>query len=163
VPPFAPPRASEQLRYIVLPQATNLAIAPTVGFLVQGVKGGALTSAIGFIDLTKAGSKISNATFKPFLVYNCLAPAAGTGMKVAVHDAASLSAPPAAARRARTHRRWAPADRAIGIRRPRVERTVDMNHGCGRSGIDFDGVATSHAGSGPCIRSVRTAATTCGR
>jgi hypothetical protein len=46
VPPFAPPRTSEQLRYIVLPQATKLAIAPTVGFLVQGVKGGALTSAI---------------------------------------------------------------------------------------------------------------------
>ena len=64
---------SEQLRHIVLPQATRLAIAPTVGFLVQVVKGTALASVIGFIELTKAGSMISNATFKPFLVYSCLA------------------------------------------------------------------------------------------
>jgi polar amino acid transport system permease protein len=63
----------EQLRHVVLPQATKLAIAPTVGFLVQVVKGTALASVIGFVELTKAGSMISNATFKPFLVYSCLA------------------------------------------------------------------------------------------
>ncbi|XAH25799.1 amino acid ABC transporter permease [Xylophilus sp. GW821-FHT01B05] len=64
---------SEQLRHVVLPQASRLAIAPTVGFLVQVVKGTALASVIGFIELTKAGSMISNATFKPFVVYSCLA------------------------------------------------------------------------------------------
>ena len=64
---------AEQLRHVVLPQATRLAIAPTVGFLVQVVKGTALASVIGFIELTKAGSMISNATFKPFVVYSCLA------------------------------------------------------------------------------------------
>jgi polar amino acid transport system permease protein len=37
------------------------------------VKGTALASVIGFVELTKAGSMISNATFKPFLVYSCVA------------------------------------------------------------------------------------------
>jgi polar amino acid transport system permease protein len=63
----------EQLRYIVLPQALKIAIPPTVGFLVQVVKGTALASVIGFIELTKAGTMITNATFKPFLVYSCVA------------------------------------------------------------------------------------------
>jgi polar amino acid transport system permease protein len=63
----------EQLRYVVLPQATRIAVAPTVGFLVQVVKGTALASVIGFIELTKAGTMITNATFKPFVVYSCVA------------------------------------------------------------------------------------------
>jgi polar amino acid transport system permease protein len=62
----------EQMRHVVLPQAGRLAVAPTVGFLVQVVKGTALASVIGFVELTKAGSMISNATFKPFVVYSCL-------------------------------------------------------------------------------------------
>ena len=64
---------SEQLRYVVLPQAVRIAIAPTVGFLVQVVKGTALASVIGFIELTKAGTMIVNATFRPFVVYSCVA------------------------------------------------------------------------------------------
>jgi polar amino acid transport system permease protein len=63
----------EQLRYVVLPQAVKIAIAPTVGFLVQVVKGTALASVIGFIELTKAGTMIVNATFRPFVVYSCVA------------------------------------------------------------------------------------------
>jgi len=63
----------EQLRYVVLPQAVKIAIPPTVGFLVQVIKGTALASVIGFVELTKAGTMITNATFKPFLVYSCLA------------------------------------------------------------------------------------------
>ena len=63
----------EQLRYVILPQATRIAIAPTVGFLVQVVKGTALASVIGFVELTKAGTMITNATFAPFLVYSCVA------------------------------------------------------------------------------------------
>lgn len=64
---------AEQLRYVVLPQATRIAIAPTVGFLVQVIKGTALASVIGFVELTKAGTMITNATFQPFLVYSCVA------------------------------------------------------------------------------------------
>ncbi|MGM9424726.1 amino acid ABC transporter permease [Hydrogenophaga sp. MI9] len=64
---------AEQLRYVVLPQATRIAIAPSVGFLVQVIKGTALASVIGFVELTKAGTMITNATFQPFLVYSCVA------------------------------------------------------------------------------------------
>lgn len=64
---------TEQLRYVVFPQAARIAVAPTVGFLVQVVKGTALASVIGFVELTKAGTLITNATFKPFLVYSCVA------------------------------------------------------------------------------------------
>jgi len=63
----------EQLRYVILPQAARIAIAPTVGFLVQVIKGTALASVIGFVELTKAGAMITNATFRPFLVYGCVA------------------------------------------------------------------------------------------
>lgn len=63
----------EQLRYVVLPQALRIAVPPTVGFLVQVIKGTALASVIGFVELTKAGSMISNATYQPFLVYACVA------------------------------------------------------------------------------------------
>ena len=63
----------EQLRHVVLPQAVKIATAPTVGFLVQVVKGTALASVIGFVELTKAGSMISNATFQPFVVFSCVA------------------------------------------------------------------------------------------
>jgi polar amino acid transport system permease protein len=47
----------EQLRHVILPQATRIAIV----------------SIIGFTELTKAGTMISNATFRPFLVYGLVA------------------------------------------------------------------------------------------
>jgi len=59
----------QQMRHVVLPQAMRIAIAPTVGFSVQVVKGTALTSIIGFVELSKAGTMITNATFRPFTVY----------------------------------------------------------------------------------------------
>jgi polar amino acid transport system permease protein len=63
----------EQMRYVILPQAARIAIAPTVGFSVQVIKGTALTSIIGFVELTKAGTMLNNATFRPFLVYSLVA------------------------------------------------------------------------------------------
>lgn len=63
----------EQLRHVILPQAFRIAIAPTVGFSVQAIKDTALVSIIGFTELTKAGTVISNATFRPFVVYGCVA------------------------------------------------------------------------------------------
>jgi len=63
----------EQLRHVILPQALRIAVPPTVGFLVQVIKGTALASVIGFIELTKAGSMISNATFRPFAVFSAVA------------------------------------------------------------------------------------------
>lgn len=64
---------TEQLRHVILPQTMRLGIAPTAGFVVQIIKGTALTSVIGFIEITKAGQLIANATFEPFLVYGCVA------------------------------------------------------------------------------------------
>ena len=62
-------RWTEQLRHVILPQALRIAIAPTVGFVVQIIKGTALASIIGFVELSKAGTMITNATFQPFTVY----------------------------------------------------------------------------------------------
>ena len=62
----------ETLRHVVGPQALRIAVPPTVGFLVQVIKGTALASVIGFIELTKAGTMITNATFRPFTVYACV-------------------------------------------------------------------------------------------
>ena len=63
----------EQLRYVILPQALRIAIPPTVGFSVQVVKGTAVASIIGFMEITKTGTMIANATFKPLLVYGLVA------------------------------------------------------------------------------------------
>ena len=57
------------MRYVVLPQALRIAMPPTVGFLVQLIKGTSLASIIGFVELTRAGQIINNATFRPFLVF----------------------------------------------------------------------------------------------
>lgn len=59
----------QQMRHIILPQAMRIGIAPTVGFGVQMIKATAVTSIIGFMELSKTGSVITNATFQPFLVY----------------------------------------------------------------------------------------------
>ena len=63
----------EQLRHVILPQAIRIAVPPTVGFLVQVIKGTALASVIGFMELTKVGKTIANATYSPFLVFSCVA------------------------------------------------------------------------------------------
>jgi polar amino acid transport system permease protein len=63
----------EQMRYVILPQAARIAVAPTVGFSVQVIKGTALASIIGFVELTKAGTMLNNVTFRPFLVYSLVA------------------------------------------------------------------------------------------
>jgi len=60
---------TQQMRHVILPQALRMGIAPTVGFMVQIIKGTALASVIGFVELTKAGQMISNATYQPFLAY----------------------------------------------------------------------------------------------
>ncbi|WP_034949022.1 amino acid ABC transporter permease [Erwinia oleae] len=58
---------------VVLPQALRIAIAPTVGFAVQVVKGTALASIIGFVELTRAGTILNNVTFEPFKVFGLVA------------------------------------------------------------------------------------------
>ena len=62
----------QQLRHIVGPQALRIAIAPTVGFLVQLIKGTALASIIGFTELTKTGNMLANLTMMPFAIYGVI-------------------------------------------------------------------------------------------
>ncbi|CAL94882.1 amino acid ABC transporter permease [Azoarcus olearius] len=64
---------AQQMRHVILPQALRIAVAPTVGFSVQVVKGTAVTSIIGFAELTKTGSMLANATFQPFMVFGLVA------------------------------------------------------------------------------------------
>ncbi len=54
---------------VILPQAVRVAIPPTVGFLVQLVKNTSLASIVGYVELTRAGQVINNATFQPFSVF----------------------------------------------------------------------------------------------
>ncbi|MBO1079453.1 amino acid ABC transporter permease [Roseomonas haemaphysalidis] len=58
-----------QMRLVVLPQAVPIAIPPTVGFLVQLIKGTSLASIIGFVELTRAAQVINNAVFQPFTIF----------------------------------------------------------------------------------------------
>ncbi|MFN3276585.1 MAG: amino acid ABC transporter permease [Paracoccus sp. (in: a-proteobacteria)] len=63
----------DRMRHVILPQALRVATAPTVGFLVQLIKGTSLASIIGFTELTRAGQIVNNATFQPFLVFGTVA------------------------------------------------------------------------------------------
>lgn len=63
----------QQFRYVIGPQAFRMSLPPTVGLLVQLIKGTSLVSIVGFVELTRAGQIISAATFQPLLVYSCVA------------------------------------------------------------------------------------------
>ena len=58
---------------VILPQAIRIATPPTVGFMVQIVKNTSLASAIGFVEMVRAGQMINNATFRPFIVFVLIA------------------------------------------------------------------------------------------
>lgn len=58
---------------VVAPQALRLATAPTVGFLVNLVKSTSLAAIIGFVELTRAGQMLNNATFRPFTIFGIVA------------------------------------------------------------------------------------------
>lgn len=59
----------QSLRFVIVPQAVKLAMPSTVGFLVQIVKQTSLASIIGFIEITRAGQLVSNATFEPLKAF----------------------------------------------------------------------------------------------
>jgi polar amino acid transport system permease protein len=61
------------LRLVILPQAARIAIPPTVGFLVQLIKGTSVASIIGFVEVTRAGQLMTNVTFQPMTVYPLVA------------------------------------------------------------------------------------------
>jgi len=63
----------QQLRFVILPQAMRISIPPTVGFLVQLIKGTSIAAIIGLVELTRAGQLIVNVTFQPMIVYPVVA------------------------------------------------------------------------------------------
>jgi polar amino acid transport system permease protein len=62
-----------RMRDVILPQAVRIAISPTVGYLLQFIKGTSLAAIIGFTEVTRAGQIINNATFQPLLVFSAVA------------------------------------------------------------------------------------------
>ena len=62
-----------RMRDVVLPQAFKIALPPTVGYLVQIIKGTSLAAIIGFTEITRAGQIINNATFQPLMVFSTVA------------------------------------------------------------------------------------------
>lgn len=62
-----------RMRDVILPQAFRIALAPTVGYLVQIIKGTSLAAIIGFAEVTRAGQIINNATFQPLIVFSVVA------------------------------------------------------------------------------------------
>ncbi|MDN6886998.1 amino acid ABC transporter permease [Variovorax sp. CAN2819] len=66
-------RYVDRMRDVVLPQAFKIALAPTVGYLVQIIKGTSLAAIIGFVEVTRAGQIVNNATFQPLIVFSVVA------------------------------------------------------------------------------------------
>jgi polar amino acid transport system permease protein len=58
-----------RLRHVVLPQAFRLSLAPTIGFLVQLIKGTALAAIVGFVELTRSAQIVSSTTYRPLLAF----------------------------------------------------------------------------------------------
>ncbi|MDC0739664.1 amino acid ABC transporter permease [Cognatishimia sp. SS12] len=64
------------LRLVILPQAVRVALAPTVGFMVQIIKGTSLAYIIGFHDLMAIGKRWANAPLdgtEPFIIFPLMA------------------------------------------------------------------------------------------
>ena len=59
-----------RMRKVILPQAFKIALPPTVGYMVQVVKGTSLAAIIGFTEVTRAGQVVNNATFQPLIVFS---------------------------------------------------------------------------------------------
>ena len=61
---------------VILPQAIRVALAPTVGFMVQIIKGTSLAYIIGFRDLMAIGKRWANAPVEgtePFIIFPMMA------------------------------------------------------------------------------------------
>jgi polar amino acid transport system permease protein len=59
----------QTLGLIIIPQAVRMALPPTVGYMVQVVKGTSLAALIGFTELAKAGTQMNTITFQPIAVF----------------------------------------------------------------------------------------------
>jgi polar amino acid transport system permease protein len=67
---------TEILWYIIAPQALRIATPPTVGFMVQVIKGTSMAYIIDYSDLMRWGKKIANSQLdgaEPYIVYPIVA------------------------------------------------------------------------------------------
>ena len=66
----------QTLRFIILPQAVKFSVAPTIGFLIQIIKGTSLCYIIGFQDLMLIGERWANSPVQgsePFIIFPIMA------------------------------------------------------------------------------------------
>jgi polar amino acid transport system permease protein len=61
------------MRFIVIPQAFRIVVPPLINNIVALLKDSSLVSAIGLLDLTLAGNRISSETFLPVPVLTTVA------------------------------------------------------------------------------------------
>ena len=69
-------RFAQIFTQIIFPQAYKIALGPTVGFLVQIIKGTSLAYIIGFHDLMLLGKRWANAPVEgsePFIIFPMMA------------------------------------------------------------------------------------------
>jgi polar amino acid transport system permease protein len=57
------------LRLVILPQALRTMAAPTVGYMVQIVKGTSVASLIGITEVTRSAVMVNTVTFEPLQVF----------------------------------------------------------------------------------------------
>jgi polar amino acid transport system permease protein len=58
-----------RMKDVILPQAIRISLPATIGFLVQLIKGTSLAAFVGFAELSRTGTIVSNQIFKPLLVF----------------------------------------------------------------------------------------------
>ncbi len=63
----------QSMRFVVLPQALRIVVPPLVNNLVALLKDSSLASAIGLLELTLAGNRVSSETFLPVPVLTTVA------------------------------------------------------------------------------------------
>ena len=66
-------RFLQTLRLVILPQAARLMVPPTIGFMVQIVKGTSVASLIGLTELARTATVINTVVFEPALVFGTVA------------------------------------------------------------------------------------------
>jgi His/Glu/Gln/Arg/opine family amino acid ABC transporter permease subunit len=63
----------DTLRFVILPQAIRIVLPPTTTTVMLLLKGTALASSIGALELTRVGQLVSLETFRPLEVWSSIA------------------------------------------------------------------------------------------
>ncbi len=66
-------RRWQAMRHVIWPQAFRMALAPTVGYLVQLIKNTSLAALVGLVELTRSGQIVAGSTLKHLPVFCAVA------------------------------------------------------------------------------------------